>query len=236
MRALDVLEHVGVANRPIPLYFLCESLRLKKQTVYNTVRTLTERGYLARAGRRGLYRVGPALTRVYRIQSDYDMLQRAVRWMLYLSRRTEAEVVLGEYVGREVVAVLRIPRETAEFPVNFAPSTLHPYGTSLLFHAWWSPAQLRDYRARHPFSESDTKYWKTSERLDRFLAGVRRQGYLVLPKKDFRVAAPVFDGAGNMRAMIAIMKERRKIPREDEKAYVALVRQAAREITSPAPA
>jgi len=235
VRGLDVLELVGSANRPIPLYYLCTCLRLKKQTVYNTVHTLTEKGYLEKVGRPARYHLGPALARVRRVQSDFDMLQRAVPSMMNLSRRTGGEVVLGEYVGGEVACLLRVPPGRREVPTNVAPWPLHSYGTGLVFQAYWSPAELLEYRRRHPFSESSVGYWKSQKRLDRFLALVRRRGYMVLRNENFRAAAPIFDSTGKIRAFIAVVKPLASISPQEEKTYREWVCQAAGEIMLPPP-
>jgi len=235
VRALDALELVGSSARGVPLCNLCGALRLKRQTLYNILHTLTKKGFLEKVGRK--YRLGPALARLHRVQSEYVMLQRAVRCMMNLSRKTAAEVVLAEHVGGEIIAVLLIPAGPGEIPTNPLPWPLHPYGTGLVFQAYWSEAQLREYRKRHPFSEAttDVAYWKSEDRVDRFLPVIRRRGCLVLRSDPFRLAAPIFDSAGGIRAFISITKPMNLVSPAEERTYRELVCQAAREITFPPP-
>ena len=64
LRAMDVLELVGQADRGMTLAEVCSGLDMKPSTVHNILRTLAARDYLERTTSPVRFRLGSAVFRL----------------------------------------------------------------------------------------------------------------------------------------------------------------------------
>jgi IclR family transcriptional regulator, KDG regulon repressor len=227
------MELIGGSSDGLSVQSVCRCLDMPRSTAHNLLKTLAARGYIERAYKPVRYRLADALRVLPRMESDRDLLMRAASWLLHLANQVDGEALFAEYIGGEVLAILRVPPgepKVVTFPLTWR---LGAYGTGLVFQAFLSPDRLREFRLRRPLStHSTTTAWKSMREVDQYVAKVRETGYLVFDRGDiFRAAAPVFDQRQSIRAMMAVLIPQERITPELRRKGVRLVRQAAQELS-----
>ncbi|MDD4125634.1 MAG: helix-turn-helix domain-containing protein [Eubacteriales bacterium] len=96
-KAFDLLEYLSSAgDRAVPLSELASAIGEKTTTCANILKTMTERGYAARANTRG-YRLGGAAYRLAGRESPEDegLINAAVEPMRILSKQLDVSTVLA---------------------------------------------------------------------------------------------------------------------------------------------
>lgn len=196
MRGLDVLEFAAAAEQGLTLTEIADRLGVKPPTAFNIGKTLIAKGYLEKTSRPVRYRLGPAALDLAAARERRLCFRQAADVVRALfDELGSATVLLGEPVGGEIRASLRIDPARPEALERFPNWPLAPYTTAvaLCFQAFWSGPQRAGYRARHPFSEYGMVLWREPEALEAFLRDARGRGFVAVDSSDpFRVAAPVY--------------------------------------------
>jgi len=210
-------------------------LRMHRATTHHLIWTLTRRGYLERTIKPIRYKLGKAFKNLPRLDCERDFFMRAMPRLLHIAELTGGEIVLSEFVGGEILALLSVPPGKPKI-VTFCTMRMAPYGTGLAFQAFLPPDQVREYRKSHPLSSAHTSTnWESMHEVDEVIADVRKKGYLVFDRSDpFRVAAPVFDAQQTIRATVAALIPSDKATPELRQKSLRLVRIAAKELSQPA--
>ena len=120
LRAVDVLELVAQSERGLSLGEVCNSLGLKQPTAHNLIRTLIARDYVQKTTSPVRYRLGPAVARLAEERQNHTVVRQASMIMNDLFERfkallpakldpqDEATLTFAQYVGGEVVMLLRL--------------------------------------------------------------------------------------------------------------------------------
>ena len=237
IRALNVMELVGSSPSGTTVRALCSVLNLKKPTVHNLLRTLAARHYLIKTRKPIRYHLGPAVQTLRRMESDRDLIHAARPLLVSLCRQHRADVCLLEYVGSEIVAIMGARTAddgVLEFYNNWQGK---PYGTGLIFQAFWPERLRHEYRARHPLTPASTALWTSMAEVDQFLVQIRTCGYLTLDAEakrpdqaTFRVAVPIFE-SGEITAALALMKPANEVTPEFRLRCTEKMARAARQLT-----
>jgi DNA-binding IclR family transcriptional regulator len=234
-KSLDVLELIGSFHDGLPVQLVSRSLHMPRSTTHSLLKTLAHRGYLERIDKPIRYRLGRALGALRRRESDHDILARSAPRLLHLAKETGCETILGEYIGGEILGVLRVP--PGEPKVVTMPLTwnLSSYGSGLVFQAFLPAGVVEEYRTRHPLSPYDRGYWPSMRTVDACIARVKKQGYLRLDRDGvFRAVAPVFAANRAIRASVIALLARDVATPQQKMVAVRMVRRAAAELSSPA--
>ncbi|RPI60496.1 MAG: hypothetical protein EHM48_07145, partial [Planctomycetaceae bacterium] len=204
-------------------------------TTHNLLWTLTHRGYLERTKKPIRYRLGKAFKALPRLESERDLLLRAIPRLIHVAELTDADVLFSEYISGEIMGLLRVTPGKPKV-VNFMTLRMSAYGTGLVFQAFLPPEQVRKFRKMHPISPTHTTTnWKSMREVDEVVADVRKKGYLIFDRSDpFRVSAPVFDAQQTIRASVSALIPTGKATPELRRKTVRLVRTAAKELSQPA--
>lgn len=234
VRSLDVLELIGSSHDGLSVQSVSRCLKLPPSTAYDLLKTLAHRGYLERVDKPIRYRLGEALGVLRRRQSDRDILTRAVPRLFHIARQAECETILGEYIGGEILGILRIPLGEAKVLTMPPTWNLSPYGSGLVFQAFLPEGIVREYRSRHPLSQYNTGNWASLKSVDDCINRIRRDGYLRIDRGEtFRAVAPVFTSRRSIRAIVIALLARAIATPSQKKTALRLVRQSASELSSP---
>jgi DNA-binding IclR family transcriptional regulator len=235
-RALAVL---GALERPPLEHGLSElaaGLGMSKATVFRLLRTLERDGFVVRDADRHGYRLGPALIRLGVVARRATTLQVAARPVLErLAAETGETVTLETLAGDEALIV-------DEVRGRYLVSTAPEIGTRWPAHATSTGKVLlaaRDADApagdAPPLARLAPKTITSRARLARELAEVRRQGYAIAAEElepgFIAIGAPVADAGGRVVAAISVAGPLTRLDAARVEPLVALVRDAAAEIS-----
>ena len=105
-KVLDVLEAFEKPQVELSISELVASSRLNTSTVYRICSELVQRGYLARVGNRGKYRLGQRFIKFYDSLSEVTKLKDiALAFMQKLSKDINESVTLSVLVGSEITDI-----------------------------------------------------------------------------------------------------------------------------------
>lgn len=199
-RGLMILEAVAASDDGLSLSELSDVVGLKSTTVHNLARTLLERNYLAKTSRPTRYRIGGALSVINETTYQRTLIRQAEHAVRAVyTQLNNATVTFCEPVGSQVLMLLRMSHDRGGL-LERPRRTMHSYGsaTALVMQAFWSEEERTAFRTDHPFWEHGQHLWGSLDKLDAYLATVRRAGVAVPMVKEnnlFLVSAPVF-GSG----------------------------------------
>ncbi|HHN46935.1 MAG TPA: IclR family transcriptional regulator [Planctomycetes bacterium] len=144
-RALDILELLARSETGLPLAEIARSMRLKRPTVHNILKTLLARGYAEQEHKTSRYRLGPEAVVLARGYSRAaEVLNAARHELASLAERTGESTALGIWEGMGgsgnlvFLASHDSPRELA------ARSSLGPWTAHLTASGLVLLAQLED--------------------------------------------------------------------------------------------
>lgn len=231
---LDVLEAVTFAGRDMGVTELARQLGVTKATVFRHLKTLVERGYIAKMPSTSRYRLGIKSHLLGRMASaSIDLLAASERAMQDLREKTGETVVLAA-VETKVVRVVTTIKGKSPFEIGVRS------GSELAFHASAQGkvalafngelAGKQQRRALPALTDRTITDWS---KLHRELDVVRSRGWATAPEQVVlglnAVAAPIFDEFEQCVATLAVVGSIQFIPRNpDPQQTNALVKAAAR--------
>lgn len=207
-RALDAMEMLARAGRPLGLGELTEGLEATKPSVHRALRTLQARGYVSQDAVSGRYGLG---IRCFELSSLWaqglDVRVVARPHLRALNEAVGETVHLGVYEQGEVVYVEKLDSPRPVIAVSFVgrryPSTVVSTGRALL--AYQRSEEIDRVLSAPP--QSYTSHTVTDPAaLREVLAAVRRDGYATnvsgLREGVCGVAAPIRDHTGLVVASV----------------------------------
>ena len=223
MRAMDILECVSRGRSGCRLADVSEELDLNPTTVYNLMRTLTERGYLCKDSS-NRYHLGPAFRELAQNESRSHIMNVARRELLHIAAEMPESVAgLAELCGPQIFVVLRISPDrvrTVTAPLAFhLPVYTSCTGLCFLMQSGSAP-QLFD---SWPFDEYGQSRWKSREHLEEFLRECRGRGFVQLELEESRSVGFAEPVGENMVLLL-------RVPRADAEKAAALLRESAARI------
>lgn len=234
-RALRVLELAANRREGISLGNIATGLDVGKQTAHHLVRTLIHEGFLQRVGAPPRYRAGPMLDSLTRRRDRWNrrVLMPAVPRAIRLAKETHANISVGQYVGGILIARLLVPGyDGGDTQFTFG-WRFTAYGSALGYVAFLEAEEIRSYLDRHGLSADSEDYWGSRSLLHAFIREVRQHGYLAMLKAgNFRAAAPVFDGAGSVVALLSAVKPYEAMATGEADRCIWSVRRSAGQMTT----
>ncbi len=203
-RAFGILEHLA-ANGPTTVKELAETTRLKKSTLCNILKTLTELRYV-RKTQRGLYQVGDRLAEVAYPQLQHEALVRLGRETVVALADATAETVQLAVLRKGERYIIVEARCKQGLTVNTAVlgSSVFTSATGRVLLAHLAESKLKELvRKRKPPGPE----WKGIRRTKSALARIRTEGLFIYKSGDGQVAGlgvPVFAAAGKVQAALGV--------------------------------
>lgn len=209
-RLLEILDTFDLEHRALTVGEIAARVGQPQSSVYRSVRTLREAGYLD-ASDDGLYRLQPKLLRLAAIvRADNDMLRGARGPLQRLARAADQTAMLTVHSGRHAVCLDSVnsgrPIGILVPPGKLFP--LHAGATGRVLLAFLTEQQRQEYYATGPL-ETFLDATTDTETLERELALVRERGYdLTLGQFEeslFSCAVPVRDPDGTVVATVSVV-------------------------------
>ena len=231
---LDVLEAVAFAGRDVGVTELAHQLGVTKATIFRHLKTLLDRGYIAKTADTSRYRLGIKSHLLGRMASaSIDLLAASEHAMQELRDRIGETVVLSA-VEAKVVRVVTTLKGKSQFEIGVRS------GSELAFHASAQGkvalafnrelAGKLQRRSLSAFTDNTISDWS---HLQRELQIIRTRGWGTAPEQLVlglnAVAAPIFDESAECIGTVAVVGSIqfiRKTP--DSQQTNAVVKTAAR--------
>lgn len=235
--ALQILEYLAEAGGARGVTEIARSLDMPKPRAYRHLRTLTNAGYLIQDTATEKYRLGGKLMLLGQAALEQiEFVNEARAAMAPLRDRVDQTVTISQ-AEENGIRILDMLRARSAFEIAVKPGALldfHSSAQGRLALAYGPPAlfqRLRQERLRDWTGKTNTDL----DQLARDVAAVRRQGWAVAPEQTLRginaLAAPVFDGQGQLAGTITIVGSVQHIPEQPHPEQIEAVLEAARRIS-----
>lgn len=210
-KALDVLDQVAVAGRPVRFAELLEGSAYPKATLYRLLQTLTRQGMLALDPDLGTYAPGMRLVRLAHVAWAQSSLAPLARPMLdRLAVQTGETVHLAQLDQGQV---LYVDKRHAARPVEMfssagkvGPAYCTGVGKAMLAHL--PDAALEDALARQSFHRFTATTLDTSQALKAELRAIRANGHAYDREEHeagiICIAAPILSHAGRVLGAVSV--------------------------------
>jgi IclR family acetate operon transcriptional repressor len=238
-RAVDILEALASAGRPLTVLELGRGTTLSRPTLYRLLGTLAARGLVRAEGDGGRYRLGPALMRLAHIsgaETDIAAMARPVLEALRAETgetaalfllRDETRLCLLEVVSRHALAISRGVGETEHISRGAS-------GKAML-------AFIPEDDPRRASAMATVPAGTDLAQLQRALRKARRDGFATSAGEKFpgavAIAAPVLDHMSAVVGSVGLFGPEVRLPPARVAALARRVVQAAeaisREIGAP---
>jgi DNA-binding IclR family transcriptional regulator len=238
LRALELLEKIASAGRPLTLAEICAIVNLPKPTAHRLCQRLEAEHFLAREPGGRHYAIGPRLVKIG---------LNSIRWSGNTDRHMILEKLvqqIGEtcnftaLVGGEV---LYLDRVEARWPLrlHLEPGSrvpMHCTASGKLFLAFMTEARRRKTLENLELPAFTQHTLVSSEALDIECLAVRERGYS-LDREEFllglfAIAVPVLDADGNVIAAIACHGPSARFDVEKALAFLPQFKAAAQNMRS----
>jgi len=233
--ALDVLELIGNSPEGLSLAQIARGTGIRKQTVYNILGTMKDKGFLEKDLAHARYRLADPMRGLRNQQETWNrlLLLPAVPLAIRAARQLQADVFIIQYVGGGVIARFKAYRDPDVAPTPWYNYPVYAHGTGVLLEAFMSDAERRVFRRGHPFSDADLEYWKSYDLLDGFLELVKREGYVAFFRGGtFRVVAAILDRQGQAVAGVSAVKQYNDMGSGEPAICIEVVRRIANELSA----
>jgi IclR family transcriptional regulator, KDG regulon repressor len=207
---LDVLEAVAFAGRDMGVTELAHQLGVTKATIFRHLKTLLDRGYVAKTASTSRYRLGIKSHLLGRMASaSIDLLSASETAMQDLRDKTGETAVLSA-VEAKVVRVVTTIKGKSPFEIGVRS------GSDLTFHASAQGKvalafnqELAGKMSRRMLTALTDRTITDWSQLQRELAVIRNRGWATAPEQVVlglnAVAAPIFDELGQCVATVAVV-------------------------------
>jgi IclR family pca regulon transcriptional regulator len=239
-RAFMILEAFSPDTPRIKLQQLSEKVYLPKVTIFRSIRTLEGLGYIHRDPASKTYNLTPRVMLLgYTALASIDLREFALPYLQELTRLTSQNVNLGIIDKTEVVYIECVKSRRRLHVPNYVGSRLNIYRTSigLALLAFMPAADLapivemisKTPDAREYLGAKGKLLWEK-------LRKVRTDGYAVNDEQFIPgsrgIAAPIFDGRGEIEAAINMPVFSSEVTLEDLlDEYLPLLLETARKIS-----
>ena len=210
-RAFDILEILSDEKDGLALTEIGRRLNLHKSTVYRLLATLSQRGYVEKSARTGVYKLG---LEFIGLSSHYlnslDLKIEANPYLMKLSHETGKTVFLAILQGREVVYIDKAETFSSlrKYSIIGQRNPVYCTGLGKALLTTMTNAEIRELLEGAPFERLTPA---TATDIDTLLERVaigRTQGWVLDDREiedDVRcIAAPVQDYSGKAIAAISV--------------------------------
>ena len=207
-RGLDLLRLLAESDGGLRIADMATATGLKRPTLHNLLRTLASRDFVTKDG--AVYRVGPGVYMLVADDGASVLLGQAEEAVRLLAKRLPWGIVsFAEPVGSEIVVRFRQYPDRLLMERN-SGAVLAPHQTAsgLAFLAYADPELRHSIQLRHPFEVSGVTRWDSEDKLETFLAEVRRTRTVLPPfntNSRYRVAGiPHLTPDGRLRGVLGV--------------------------------
>jgi IclR family transcriptional regulator, KDG regulon repressor len=210
-KALDVLDMVAAAGKPVRFSDLLAHAPYPKATLYRFLQTLTHQGMLTYDPERQLYALGVRLVRLaHAAWSQASLAPIARPWIERLSAEVGETIHLAQMDGAQV---LYVDKRNATRPVEMysqagkvGPAYCTGVGKAMLAHL--APDALEDAMARQSFHPFTPHTLASPAALRAELAAIRARGH-AFDREEHEpgiicIAVPILSGAGRVIGAISV--------------------------------
>lgn len=203
-RALDVLLAFRAGEEDVLVADLLKRVDLSRPTLYRLLATLEQKNFLVSSGEPQRFRLGPAVAQLAHAWSaslDFGKVAQPMMRRLWEATRETVALFVPNGTDRVCVAELESPQPLSfRRGVGYRESlVLGASGRSILAHMNLTPQDLMSFAGDRALDAQ--KYMKK-------LGQTRERGYETsrdeLIQGAVAVAAPFFDGAGNVAGSMSI--------------------------------
>ncbi len=239
-RAVDVMETIASADRELSLSEIVARVPIPRQSLIRILNTLCGRGFLDKSGRRGLYRLGLKFLYLgHRLQDKFDLRSAAWPHMKELSRRTRKTVELST-LDRDQLILLEQIRGSEGLSLYSRVGSVFPYLHAVSVGKVYLSLMGADKRRRVLEKiglPPVTRHTVTDIAvLENEIREVRKNGYgfedQELREGVRRVAAPIFNFAGEHVGCIGLSATLFSFELEDVDRYGRMACDAARKTSA----
>ena len=211
-RAIDLLNYMEKANRPLSLRELSAHTGLAKSTVHRLLATLVEADFVEQCREDGHYRLGLRLLELgFSAGGSRDVIDIAKPYMQRISYETNESVCLA-LLNRGEVLILAFKESDSAFHVVSKIGARLPAHCTVqgkIMLAYMQPSEVKRILREHGMRVYTPNTIRTYEQLEPELERIRAQGYAVDNSEFhtglFSVAAPVYDANGDVSYSFAIV-------------------------------
>ena len=208
-RALDIIEAVADAGRPMGLTEISNQVGLHKSTAYRIIETLSKRGYLART-EEGAYKIGLKLIDAVSCYINSLELQTEARpYVAKLAAKFGLTAHLGVLDGEYVVYIEKMDVFSSVRMYSQIGLRMHAYCSSLgkVLLAGLSKEELEAQMKNCSFIRFTPHTIGNMQDLQEELRNVRKQGW-AMDDEEYElgnrcIAAPIYDYCGEIVAAIS---------------------------------
>lgn len=180
-RALNLIELLATAGRPLALSELRAGADLPPSTAHHLLGTLVARGYACHDAKSRAYSMGSRLAELTRRRDDgRELAATALPVLQEFNRQCGETVHMAQMQGFSLVTLVKLDSSQA---VRVDTSALakaeaaHATATGKAILAHWPQPRLQDYLARHPLRAYTARTLTDPEALAEELMRVRRCGW-----------------------------------------------------------
>lgn len=222
-RALDILLAFTATDHDMSATELLKRVHLSRPTLYRLLYTLEQRGFVASVGDPQKFRLGPSVAQLaHAWTASLDISAIAQPMMRRLWEQTGETVALFVPRGAYRICVAELPSNQ---PLSFKRGVgyqerivLGASGRAILAHSENSVDEISDYAANNAVEPASYA---------RELEMIRKRGYAVskneLIQGAVAVAAPYFNGAGQVAGAIAVFGPSVRLHAEQIEAFGKLL-------------
>lgn len=211
-RVARILYAVAGVEDGRTLNQIAEAVGAKPNTVYKFIRTMEAEHFLIRRKHPIRFSLGHAIKELKVLDDGRHLLTVAGKVMV----RTQAQMPDGhfnllEYEHPHTYQRLCVQSHRPGVLIRRREYHVEPYikASSLLFLAYAHPDEVEEYFRVHSFERLGKPLWHSRERMEEFLAKIRRLGFSQPDFLDanwdctlFRVAVPIFAPGGDVLAAL----------------------------------
>ena len=239
-RAFMILEAFSPETPRIALQQLSERIDLPKVTIFRYIRTLEGLGYIHRDPASKTYNLTPRVMLLgHTALASIDLREFALPYLQELSRLTSQNINLGIIDKTDVVYIECVKSRRRQYVPNYVGSRLNIYRTSigLVLLAFMPAADLAPIIEMILKTPDARQYLGPKGKLlSEKLRKVRTDGYAVNDEQFITgsrgIAAPIFDGKGEIEASINMPVFSSEVTLEDVlDEYLPLLLETARKIS-----
>ncbi|WP_050181656.1 IclR family transcriptional regulator [Domibacillus robiginosus] len=210
-RALDIIALVSASRTGLGVTEIAKGMDINKSSVFRTLATLEQYGYIEQHKETGRYRIGYAFLEVSSILLEsLDVRSEAQAVLRQLEAETNEVVHLVVYDRGEVVYIEKLEgNETLRMHSKVgrrAPVHCTSVGKAILAHL--PEAEVVDILERQGMPVHTVQTMTTKEAYLTELARVRQEGYALDLEENEPgircIASPVFDHQGSIAAAVSI--------------------------------
>lgn len=209
--ALQVLEHVALQREAIGVTTLAEHFGTNKSRIFRHLKTLAQQGYVVQDAASERYRVGARLVAICHAVNDNVDIVREAEPVMRAVRNTLNHSVVLSMMDRGEVRVVSVQSGTSAVEITVKPGSLlshHSSAQGKIALAYGAVAASKVSAARSLAALTPNTITDSAV-LDQELIRIRKQGWAVAPNESVTglnaLATPIFNAAGQLVAIIAIV-------------------------------